>query len=574
MCLQSEVKEEKVICVWVIKSIKEQRLQQRDIMNQLTIDRQIEKDVEDTYAEWRKKLKDTHKENDDDDSVMDLSTDEPLGYDNAARFRVFIYNKSTEPFKSTYLSLMVTCSSLKYIQSLLNESPAHELMDFMSNPMYTNAHTTSVVANPEGNPEVTSYISDKASHHISSPPANSTHNPIINPQHNSLQVKAKKLTQKSKKNMRRSTSRSLDSVRKVMRNNQISLFTKPSTNTDDLSDMELKLKLLNIMQLNKSYETHDTHQKLYNTLYDFVTLNQKAFNAQDVEPCFHKRSHDNQDPLNDHEGRHERKEEKTLVKPLFDHQEKLKLSNNLTVTMMQVNVQFLQQLQPEWSRFVTIVKQQHKLDDVSYHKLFDILKQYQNEVNELRSKKLAMIANPLALVTTAQSSQDQYNQTSRSHRSSAPSPKPSIPFRSQMTTRHKGKEIGKPITPSSETASEKDIDPKQAQRDKDMQKNLALIAKYFKKIYKPTNKNLRTSSPKRVKDSAYHKEKMLLCKQAEQGVPLQGEQYDWLTDMDEEVDEQELKAHYSYIVTPPNWPAAKYWVRGVLLHRSTTQDIY
>nr|GEX45592.1 hypothetical protein [Tanacetum cinerariifolium] len=29
--------------------------------------------------------------------------------------------------------------------------------------------------------------------------------------------------------------------------------------------------------------------------------------------------------------------------------------------------------------------------------------------------------------------------------------------------------------------------------------------------------------PKRVKDSAYHKEKMLLCKQAEQGVPLQAE---------------------------------------------------
>nr|GFA43222.1 hypothetical protein [Tanacetum cinerariifolium] len=128
-------------------------------------------------------------------------------------------------------------------------------------------------------------------------------------------------------------------------------------------------------------------------------------------------------------------------------------------------------------------------------------------------------------------------------------------------------------------------DPEQAQRDKDMQKNLALIAKYFKKIYKPTNNDLRTSSnsknknvdtnpryknddhsgqfrtqrmeyghfakecrkPKRVKDSAYHKEKMLLCKQAEQGVPLQAKQYDWLEDTDEEVDEQELKAHYSYM---------------------------
>nr|GEV94205.1 retrovirus-related Pol polyprotein from transposon TNT 1-94 [Tanacetum cinerariifolium] len=126
--------------------------------------------------------------------------------------------------------------------------------------------------------------------------------------------------------------------------------------------------------------------------------------------------------------------------------------------------------------------------------------------------------------------------------------------------RHKGKEIAKPVTPPSETASEEDSDPKQAQRDKDMQKNLSLIAKYLKKIYKPTNNNLRTSSnsknknvdmtsrkPKRVKDSAYHKEKMLMCKQAEQGVPLQAEQYDWLADTDEEVNEQELEAHYSYM---------------------------
>nr|GEW77541.1 hypothetical protein [Tanacetum cinerariifolium] len=153
-----------------------------------------------------------------------------------------------------------------------------------------------------------------------------------------------------------------------------------------------------------------------------------------------------------------------------------------------------------------------------------------------------------------------------------------------------------------------------------MQKNLALIAKYFKKIYKPTNNNLRTSSnsnnknmdttpryknddhsgqfgtqrivnvagtrekvgsqvvqktriqcfnykeyghfakecrkPKRVKDSVYHKEKMLLCKQAEQGVPLQAEQYDWLADTNEEVDEQELEAHYSYMAKIQEVPNA------------------
>ncbi|GJW04735.1 retrovirus-related pol polyprotein from transposon TNT 1-94 [Tanacetum coccineum] len=57
----------------------------------------------------------------------------------------------------------------------------------------------------------------------------------------------------------------------------------------------------------------------------------------------------------------------------------------------------IERIQQEWSRFVTIVKQQHKLDEVSYHKLFDILKQYQKEVNELRAERKARMLNLLAL---------------------------------------------------------------------------------------------------------------------------------------------------------------------------------
>nr|GEX96462.1 integrase, catalytic region, zinc finger, CCHC-type, peptidase aspartic, catalytic [Tanacetum cinerariifolium] len=149
------------------------------------------------------------------------------------------------------------------------------------------------------------------------------------------------------------------------------------------------------------------------------------------------------------------------------------------VATMQVNVQFLQQLQPEWSRFVTIVKQQHKLDEVSYHKLFNILKQYQKEVNDLRAERLARNANPLALW---------YKNDNHSGQ-----------FRNQRTMN----------------------------------------------VARAREKECR--KPKRVKDSAYHKEKMLLCKQAEQGVPLQAEQYDWLAETNEEVDEYELEAHYSYV---------------------------
>ncbi|GKB65598.1 hypothetical protein Tco_0921784 [Tanacetum coccineum] len=79
-----------------------------------------------------------------------------------------------------------------------------------------------------------------------------------------------------------------------------------------------------------------------------------------------------------------------------------------------------------------------------------------------------------------------------SHKSYAPTSKASFLTRSHATIRYKGKEIAKPITPPSDSASEEDSDPEQAQRDKDMQKNLAHIAKYFKKIYKPTNNNHRT----------------------------------------------------------------------------------
>ncbi|GKG44488.1 hypothetical protein Tco_0485926, partial [Tanacetum coccineum] len=48
----------------------------------------------------------------------------------------------------------------------------------------------------------------------------------------------------------------------------------------------------------------------------------------------------------------------------------------------------------------------------------------------------------------------------------------------------------------------------------------------------------------RVKDYSYHKEKMMMCKQAEHGIPLQA---DWLADTDEEIDEHELEAHYSFM---------------------------
>nr|GEY14335.1 Gag-Pol polyprotein [Tanacetum cinerariifolium] len=147
-------------------------------------------------------------------------------------------------------------------------------------------------------------------------------------------------------------------------------------------------------------------------------------------------------------------------------------------------------------------------------------------------KGLARNANPLALVVTAQANQDPYYQTSKSHKSYAPSSKPSIPTRTHTSTRYKGKEIAKPITPPSETASEEDNDPEQAQRDKDMQKNLALIAKARENVGSPV-----------VQLSGIQ---CFNCKEFGH-FAKESEQYDWLEDTDEEIDEQELEAHYNYM---------------------------
>nr|GEV14452.1 hypothetical protein [Tanacetum cinerariifolium] len=54
--------------------------------------------------------------------------------------------------------------------------------------------------------------------------------------------------------------------------------------------------------------------------------------------------------------------------------------------------------------------------------------------------------------------------------------------------------------------------------------------------------------PKRAKDAAYHREKMLLYKQEEVGIQLNAEQADWIDETDDdELEDHELEAHYMYM---------------------------
>nr|GEX65908.1 hypothetical protein [Tanacetum cinerariifolium] len=65
------------------------------------------------------------------------------------------------------------------------------------------------------------------------------------------------------------------------------------------------------------------------------------------------------------------------------------------------NLKFLNNLQPEWSRHVTIVHQTKDLHTADYTQLYDFLKYNQKEVDELKAERLAKTQDPLALMANS-----------------------------------------------------------------------------------------------------------------------------------------------------------------------------
>nr|GEX77768.1 hypothetical protein [Tanacetum cinerariifolium] len=207
-----------------------------------------------------------------------------------------------------------------------------------------------------------------------------------------------------------------------------------------------------------------------------------------------------------------------------------KLTNELTrnqckVTNHQVKVQFLLQLQPEWQRFVSLVKQSQELKHVSYHKLYDILKQHQHEVNEIRAEKIAR------------------HSSTRTH---------------QAATRKREKAIVNSPQPiyDQEPSMVDDDDDEDTSKDKEIDKLMALISLSFKKIYKPTDNNLRTlSNTSRAnqdnslrihRNAGYEGQRSGTVAGAretvgssmeEAGIQLNAEQADWKDDTDDESDD-------------------------------------
>nr|GFC88266.1 hypothetical protein [Tanacetum cinerariifolium] len=168
-----------------------------------------------------------------------------------------------------------------------------------------------------------------------------------------------------------------------------------------------------------------------------------------------------------------------------------------------------------------------------------------HEVNEIRAKKIARVANPLALVAQQQPVYLPQNHPTHYTQNSS--------TRLQQTaTRNRGKTIINSPQPINDQETSMVAEDDETSKDKEIDKIMALISLSFKKIYKPTNNNLRTSSntsranqdnsPRINRNAGYENQRIGNVAGArenvgssveEAGIQLNAEQADWRDDTDD-----------------------------------------
>nr|GEV29259.1 retrovirus-related Pol polyprotein from transposon TNT 1-94 [Tanacetum cinerariifolium] len=168
-----------------------------------------------------------------------------------------------------------------------------------------------------------------------------------------------------------------------------------------------------------------------------------------------------------------------------------------------------------------------------------------HQVN-VQAERLARTTNPLALVAQQQPVYHSQNHPTHYTQNSS--------IRSQqVATRNRVKAIVNSPPPIHDQEPSMVAEDNEISKDKEIDKLMALISLSFKKIYKPTNNNLPTSSNTsranqgnflRInKGTRYDTQRIGNVAGARETV----EQADWKDDTDDEPEDQELEAHYMYM---------------------------
>ncbi|GKB48288.1 hypothetical protein Tco_0899041 [Tanacetum coccineum] len=78
--------------------------------------------------------------------------------------------------------------------------------------------------------------------------------------------------------------------------------------------------------------------------------------------------------------------------------------NKVTSLEISINTKFLNSLQPEWSKYVTLCRQKYILEEAHFDVFYDYMSQFEPHVKASKAKKAARNHDPLALVANLQAS--------------------------------------------------------------------------------------------------------------------------------------------------------------------------
>ncbi|GJY98245.1 hypothetical protein Tco_0515155 [Tanacetum coccineum] len=149
----------------------------------------------------------------------------------------------------------------------------------------------------------------------------------------------------------------------------------------------------------------------------------------------------------------------------------------MTVPKIQLNSKFVNNMLPEWSRFVTAVKLNRGLKESNHDQLYAYLKQHESHANEnkmLMERLNQHSHDPLALVSNV----SPYHYPSSSSVPPQPSYTPPVTYQPLFTD---STQLDTGFSPADELLD-------------NLTKQVALLAQQYKTQFPPTNNQLRTSS--------------------------------------------------------------------------------
>ncbi|GJZ72230.1 hypothetical protein Tco_0636081 [Tanacetum coccineum] len=221
----------------------------------------------------------------------------------------------------------------------------------------------------------------------------------------------------------------------------------------------------------------------------------------------------------------------TLVN-IIDH-------NNVRPILVSINTKFLNCLQPEWIKYVTMVRYNQTGDIVSFDVLYDSLVQFEPHVLASKAKKATKNHDPLALIAHSNASSSQSHLQGDSHKDKlttammllarAITQKFSTPtnnhLRTSLNTRNQVVIQDGLVDIQTQNAGYGGNGNRNAGRQN---RNQAFNA--------GTEKNDETNQIKpRVRDAKYFREKMLLAMKDEAGSNLNDEENDFMLDNSDRV---------------------------------------